>query len=318
MLEGFENHTGRRGFTLAVSGWAGFQKFSGTWTGDTGGGAETMVAMLQCSLLGHSYSTCDIDVDDICSIHMGFLLPWTQINSWAYYKYPIYRNKELKKMFQEYSNLRMQLIPYIYTQAWKASSASMPMMRPMLLDYPDWEKAYEITTQYIFGDSLLINSFSREVILPEGEWFDFWTGKMYEGTGSKETIDIPSGKGGHLFIKEGGIIPMGPISQYVDEGPLTEVHWLVFPSDNPTQGELYLDDGYSFDYKNGDSATITLNCKKTEESIELSLSQIGNYQHDVKIHNIEIIACQEEKITLNGETLSIEQGQFGRMIRHTI
>lgn len=316
MLEGFENHTGRRGFTLAVSGWAGFQKFSGTWTGDTGGGAETMVAMLQCSLFGHSYATCDIDVDDIRSIHMGFLLPWSQINSWAYYKYPIYRNKKLQKIFREYSNLRMQLIPYIYTQARKANSTSMPMMRPMFLDYPEWEEAYEITTQYILGDSLLINSFSPEVMLPEGKWFDLWTGKTYEGGKTKETIDIPADKGGHLFLKEGGIVPMGSITQYVDEMHLTEIHWLVFPSENHTQGELYLDDGYSFDYKNGDSATITLHCKNKEGSLELTLSENGTYQHNVKIHNIEIITSLDTEIIINGNIIAIEQGQYGRILRN--
>lgn len=318
MLEGFENHTGRRGFTLAVSGWAGFQKFSGTWTGDTGGGAETMVAMLQCSLFGHSYSTCDIDVDDISSIHMGFLLPWSQINSWAYYKYPIYRNKELQQIFRDYSNLRMQLIPYIYTQAWKGHSTSMPMMRPMLLDYPDWEEAYNITTQYMFGDSLLINSFSSDVILPKGDWYDFWSGKIYNGTGNKVTIEIPKNRGGHLFVKKGGIIPMGPITQHVDEVSLTDVNWLVYPSDDATTGELYLDDGCSFDYKNGDSAVITLSCKKIDNSLEFSISQKGDYKHSVSTHNIEIIDFKDEKITVNGNIVKSEPSKYGHIIKNIL
>ncbi len=316
MLEGFESHTGRRGFTLAVSGWAGLQKFSGTWTGDTGGGSETMVAMLQCSLFGHSYSTCDIDIDNLYSMHMGFLLPWTQVNSWAYYRYPIYRGKELKNIFQEYSNLRMQLIPYIYTQAWKASSTSMPMMRPMFLDYPEWEGAYEITTQYMFGDSFLVGSFSDEITLPKGNWFDFWTGKIYEGREAKETIDIPSDKGGHLFLKEGAVVPMGPVTQYVDEIPLTEIHWLVFPSKNSTQGELYLDDGYSFDYKKGDCAVITLNCRNNGNSFELSLSQSGDYNHGVKNHIVEIVGYDNAEITINGNHTLTEQGKYGQIVKN--
>ncbi len=316
MMEGFENHTGRRGFTLAVSGWAGFQNFSGTWTGDTGGGAETMVAMLQCSLFGHSYSTCDIDVDDIRSIHMGCLLPWAQINSWAYFKYPIYKGKKFKQIFKEYSNLRMQLLPYIYTQAWKGSSMSMPMMRPMFLDYPEWDAAYKITTQYMFGDSLLISSFSQDVILPHGKWFDLWTGKIYTGTGNKKTIDIPDNKGGHLFLKEGGIVPMGPITQYVDETVLTEIHWLIYPTGDSIQGDVYLDDGYSLKYKNGDTAIITLTCRNNENSFDLSLSESGNYNHDVKKHIIEIVGYDNAKITINGNHVLTEQGKYGQIVKN--
>jgi len=316
MLEGFESHTGRRGFTLAVSGWAGFQNFSGTWTGDTGGGAETMVAMLQCSLFGHSYSTCDIDVDNICSIHMGFLLPWSQINSWAYYKYPIYRHEKLRNIFREYSNLRMQLLPYIYTQAWKGNSTAMPMMRPMFLDYPNWDNAYKITTQYMLGDSLLINSFSPSVTLPEGKWFDLWTNTVYEGTGTEIAIDIPTDKGGHLFLKEGGIVPMGPISQYVDEVDLTEIHWLIYPEDDSIHGDIYLDDGYSFEYRNDDFAVITITCKKNKNIFELYFTQIGSYNHSVKKHIIEIVGCDNAKIIVNGNPASTEQGKYGQIIRN--
>jgi alpha-glucosidase (family GH31 glycosyl hydrolase) len=316
MLEGFENHTGRRGFTLAVSGWAGFQKFSGTWTGDTGGGAETMVAMLQCSLFGHSFSTCDIDVDDICSIHMGFLLPWSQINSWAYYKYPIYRKKELRRIFQEYSNLRMKFLPYIYTQAWKASSKSMPMMRPMFLDYPDREEAFNITTQYFLGDSLLVSSFSSDVVLPEGRWFDLWTGKIHEGKWISETVDIPADRGGHLFLKEGGIVPRGPVMQHVDEVTLTEVHWLVYPSGSTVHGELYLDDGYSFDYKKDDFAVFTLSSEQQEGSFRLTISQDGSYKHSVTSHNIEIIGCKNCEVRVNGNSVETEQGEYGRVVRN--
>jgi len=247
---------------------------------------------------------------------MGFLLPWSQINSWAYYKYPIYRHEKLRNIFREYSNLRMQLLPYIYTQAWKGSSTAMPMMRPMFLDYPDWEDSYKIITQYIFGDSFLVNSFSPNIILPEGKWFDLWTNTVYEGTGTEMSIDIPSDRGGHLFLKEGGIVPMGPLAQYVDEAALTEIHWLVYPADKSTKGDVYLDDGYSFEYRNGDCAVITLTCKKKDDTFELSFSQTGTYHHTVKTHHVEIVGFENIEITSNQNTNPIVQGIYGQVIKN--
>ncbi len=316
MLEGFEKHTGRRGFTLAVSGWAGFQKFSGTWTGDTGGGAETLVAMLQCSLLGHSYSTCDIDIDDIGSVHMGFLLPWSQINSWAYYNYPMYRAKNHKLMVKDYASLRMQLMPYIYTHAWLASQTSMPMMRPLFIDYPDWEGAYEVSTQYLFGDSFMVSSFTSEVTLPKGNWYDFWTGKVYQGTEQKQAIEIPSNRGGHLFLKEGAVVPMGPINQFTDETPLTEVDWLIYPGDDIAKGQLYLDDGCSFNYKNGDIAVINFSCQKDANGLKVELNQTGDYQHNVAVHNLEIVGYDADEIVINGNTFVTEQGKYGKIVKN--
>ena len=126
---------------------------------------------------------------------------------------------------------------------------------------------------------------------------------------------------------------MGPITQYVDEVSLTEIHWIVYPecsgggADTPKEerrgcpvlppkhGNLYLDDGYSFDYKKGDSAVITLNCTKSGDSFELSFSQTGNYQHTVTTHHIEIIGGKNADVTLNGNIVPTEQGQYGQIIR---
>ncbi|MCK5843356.1 MAG: hypothetical protein KAG97_01530, partial [Victivallales bacterium] len=62
MHEGFVEHTGRRPVVFTPDGWTGFQAWCGTWTGDTGGGLDTLGAMLNTSAVGHSWSTNDMEV----------------------------------------------------------------------------------------------------------------------------------------------------------------------------------------------------------------------------------------------------------------
>ena len=75
MHQGFREHTGRRATGFTPCGWVGFQRWTGTWAGDTGGGPEPLCASLNLSLCGHVYSTVDMEVQTKEGIHFGFLQP---------------------------------------------------------------------------------------------------------------------------------------------------------------------------------------------------------------------------------------------------
>ena len=83
--------------------------------------------------------------------------------------------------------LRMELLPYIREQARLCVERRMPLMRPMAYAFPADARCAGIDDEYMFGDSLLVAPVtapgitSREVYLPEGEWFDFYTGERFEG-----------------------------------------------------------------------------------------------------------------------------------------
>ena len=83
--------------------------------------------------------------------------------------------------------LRMELLPYIREQARLCVGRRMPLMRPMAYAFPADARCAGIDDEYMFGDSLLIAPVtapgvtSREVYLPAGEWFDFYTGERFEG-----------------------------------------------------------------------------------------------------------------------------------------
>jgi alpha-glucosidase (family GH31 glycosyl hydrolase) len=126
--------------------------------------------------------------------------------------------------FAKYANIRMNLLPYIYSEAKKTSITGIPLMRAMAIEYPNDTNTYSLNTQYMFGDNLLVapivneGETNKSIYLPAGEWADFWWGAQRPGT---KTIsynvgidDIP------VFAKTGSIIPLNLNSQYILGGTI--------------------------------------------------------------------------------------------------
>ena len=108
-------------------------------------------------------------------------------------------------MIRYYARLRSALFPYIYSMAHKASRTALPLARALTLMYPDVPEYDYVTNTYMLGDSLLVAVFDMHVTLPEGEWYDYWTGEKYTG-GRVVEYEIPEGRGGALFVRAGSVI----------------------------------------------------------------------------------------------------------------
>jgi alpha-glucosidase (family GH31 glycosyl hydrolase) len=313
MMFDYEAFTNRRAFGISISGWAGFQRFPGTWAGDTGGGAQSLTGILQDAVVGHSFATCDMNTKDVAGIHMGFMLPWSLINSWAYFHYPGFQGEEIDSIYRNYSELRMQLLPFLYSLAWRATQTGVAMARPMFLLHPENPRAYELLTQYYLGDSLLVTCYQDSITLPEGHWFNWWDGTILEGNWDEQQPHVPVNRGGHLLVREGALIPLGPVQQYVGQKPLEEVCWLVFPGSQPTEFTLYIDDGDSLGHRNGAYASCTLFCTPTDDGFELSWSNIegGEPERISQLrHRFEIVGPSSSTLLeAAGEELTIERDE---------
>jgi len=280
MYEGFVEHTGRRPCCFTVAGWAGLQRYTGTWTGDTGGGPKTLVACLNLAMSGHSTVTCDMDNTTKEGIHYGFLMTQAQLDSWNYFQHPWLLGDELYPIFCEYARLRSKLIPYLYTYAHIAHTTGIPVMRPLVLEFPNDPKTPNILTQWFLGRELMVASFTEDVYLPEGKWYDYWTGMIYTGP---ETIryPVPENRGGALFIRANSIVPFGPVVQYVgqktDEGLTLEI---VLEPSCEAEFQLYDDDGVTFDYKKGNFSSCHIRARyqgsvlSVETPAELNIEKV--------------------------------------------
>ncbi|OGV54413.1 MAG: hypothetical protein A2017_03805 [Lentisphaerae bacterium GWF2_44_16] len=272
MHEGFASHSDRRPVVFTPSGWAGFQAWCGTWTGDTGGRLDTLGAMLNTSIVGHSWATNDMEVMQKEGIHFGYLQPWSQINSWNYFRMPWLQGDELCSMHKFYSSFRARLIPYLYSWAYQSTLTGYPLMPPLTFEFPEDKACRENLHQYFLGRDLMVGIYKNEIYFPDGKWKDYWTGEVTEGK-KEHSVSWPVDKGGALYVREGGIITFGPLMQYRKQKPLDEIEVYVFPSEKESSMLFYEDDGVSFKHQQGEFATSEIRASRNGKDVKIELGK---------------------------------------------
>ena len=250
MQQGFAEYTGRRALIYTAGAELGTQQYAATWAGDTGGGPKTLVACLNYAMCGHTNTTCDMDILDVKAIHYAFLSTWTQICSWAYYFHPWFLPEAIEETIRKYSTLRSQLFPYIYTMAHKAAVTGIPVMRPLPMIYEGTNRYDDVHNAYMLGDSLYVGAFDMNLKLPEGEWIDYFTGKVYQGDVCYEIAD---GYAGALLVKKGSILATMKPQKYILEKAHDYVMQVYTGAD--AAFDLYEDDAFTYDYQKGGYAT---------------------------------------------------------------
>ncbi|HEY9515809.1 MAG TPA: TIM-barrel domain-containing protein, partial [Gemmatimonadaceae bacterium] len=160
-------------------------------------------------------------------------------------------NAAIEPIARKYDNLRYQLIPYTYTLAREAHDTGMPLIRALWLHYPDDEHARAVGDEYLWGRDMLIapvytkGATSRDVYLPKGDWYDWWTHERQSGGQTvKRTVDLSTMP---IYVRAGAIIPVDPVRQYMAQkvdGPTTLE---VFRGADGSF-TMYDDDGTSLDY----------------------------------------------------------------------
>ncbi|MFT3933059.1 MAG: glycoside hydrolase family 31 protein [Chitinophagaceae bacterium] len=198
--------------------------------------------------------------------------PMAMINAWASGTKP-WSYPEVAEQVKALALLRMQMIPYWYSCFARYHFEGIPPFRGMSLEegfaqMPDAktvnanleENPYllatnkEIKDQYMAGDYLLVaplfaGNKTRTVVLPKGNWYDFYTG-AYVGNGEVITI-TPGLDKIPVYVKDGAIIPMqSPLLHAAKAGEKTDITFKHYGEKN---GDfmLYDDDGETFDYEKG-------------------------------------------------------------------
>jgi len=262
-----------RPFVLTRAGYAGTQRYSAAWTGDNVSSWEHVaMAIPMClnfGLSGQSFVGPDIGgfigtpTGEMYTrwLQYGVFLPLCRSHSvrgsinkepWAY-------GEAYEKINKKFIELRYQLLPFLYTEFYKASVSGVPIMRPLVLEFPDDKTTYRIDTQFMVGENILISPVleagakTRYMYLPKGDWYDFWTrekvtgGKWIDANAPLDEMPI--------FIRAGAVVPMQQVIQYTDQAPADPLTFEIFPS-SEAKGICYEDDGISFDYQKGKYRTV--------------------------------------------------------------
>jgi len=204
--------------------------------------------------------------------------------------------------FRKYDRLRHELLPYLYSTAAEAAATGYPVMRAMPLVYPDDPAWDQCLGQYMLGDFFLVSVFSKEVRLPKGAWFDFWSGKRIEGPATLP-VEVTPARGGALLVKSGAIIPTWPVRDHVEKGWSPEVGLLVYPATHSTF-TLYEDDGASLGYRKGQSARTLLTCATIGCAVKLTIGgRQGSYAGMPAARNFTVtihLSARPKTVTLDG------------------
>jgi len=175
-------------------------------------------------------------------------------------------------LFREYSHRRMQLFPYLYSYAHLSRLRGINMIRPI----PG--HLYE----YMLGNELLVapvyerGSTSRTVMLPDGQWINYWTTEELAG-GREHSIDAPVGQI-PLLVRKGAIIPEREYAPSIETGSNDILTLNIYPGDDRSF-TLIEDDGSSNDYLKGNYATTEITGTVTKGGSTLTVAPVsGSYE----------------------------------------
>ncbi len=238
--------TGRPGMVWGRSGWAGIQRYPAQWGGDP----KTDVWSMRSSLWGGlnmALSAPGIWAHDIGGFYGPPPLPelyirWAQFGMFS----PLTRahgttprepwefGQRALAIFRRYAKLRTRLNPYLYAMAWASHADGLPMLRPLMLEFPADPVTARIDDSYLLGNALLVapifsdspEPVARQLYLPAGEWIDFWTDERYTGgtylTRNAPLETIP------VYVRVGSIVPLGPECAFIGDDAPTDLTLEVY------------------------------------------------------------------------------------------
>ena len=232
-LRAVHDAIGDQGVLFARSGFAGTQAFAALWAGDNepnfgeeNGLPSVIVAGQSAAMSGYAIWGHDIggyEESNPSAAREDLFIRWTQFGALSPImqmhrrvprglQYPWSYGEAALETYRAFARLHVSLFPYIYSYAKVAADTGVPIIRPLVLMNQRDPNTYGVKHTFLFGNELLVapiiagNATSRDVYLPAGGWYDYWTNRRFEGgrvvTWSGARAQLP------LFAREGAIIPL--------------------------------------------------------------------------------------------------------------
>ncbi len=218
-------------------------------------------------------------------------------------------NEHVEPICRKYLELRYRMLPYLYSAVRECTLTGMPIMRALWLHYPDDPAAVARGDQYLWGRDVLVapvaeqGAATRQVYLPHGVWYDFWTNERYEGGREiSRKVDLETMP---LYVRAGAILPLGPVKQYTDERTDQPISVSIYPG---ADGSflLYQDDGRSFNYRKGEWMGIQMAWNDARKTFTMHLVK-GSRMLPGQAHNFEVKLGQTQKsVTFAGKPVEVK------------
>ena len=229
VFELLEKHHGQgQALVFGRSGTTGIQKFPVSWGGDCEATFESMAEDLRGGLSfcmsGPAFWSHDIGGFTGKAdaglykrwIAFGLLSTHSRLHGSESYRVPWLFDEESVDVMRHFTALKNRLFPYLYSSAQDAAQYGWPVLRAMVLEYPDDPACRYLDRQYMLGSSLLVAPIFRadgvaEYYLPQGYWTNLLTNRVVEGGSWRREqmnfMELP------LFVKANSIIPISGETQ---------------------------------------------------------------------------------------------------------
>ena len=227
----------------ARSAWAGSHRYPLHWGGDSSANwdnlAPQLAGGLSLGLSGFPFWSQDIG-GFVGETGGALLVRWLQAGLFLSHarthgmgrRELVDFEPDVVRISRDYLKLRYRLVPYLYGSAIDCVERSLPMARALVVEWPDDPSVWPIFDQWLLGDALLVApildaSGERRVYLPAGIWTDWWTGERIAGA---RWLDIRANlETLPLWVREGGLVPLGPVLRWTTERRTDEIEVRVAP-----------------------------------------------------------------------------------------
>ena len=297
--------------------WLGSQRYAyGMWSGDIDTGFASMAAQrtrmlgaievgeAKWGMDGGGFNGHPSDENYARWIEFGAFTPIFRVHGTFNEKRQPWRYGSVAEAAAaDAIRLRYALIPYIYAYQYSDYANGVGLVRPLTFDWPNDPKVRNDVDAWLFGQWLLVSPVveqgqtSKRIYLPVGKWTDWFNGKSYAGGQTIDvSVDAKTWRDTPLFIRDGAIIPMQPVMDYVGQHPITTVTVQVFPSDHATHFDYYDDDGATYAYEHGAYFLQRLAVQRRGSDVTFRAeAPVGSYQPAlrrwlVKVHGIAATA----------------------------
>jgi len=216
---------------FARSAYASSQRFPLHWGGDCWSTlesmAETLRGGLSLALCGFGFWSHDIggfEGQGPVAVYkrwlaFGLLSSHSRLHGSSSYRVPWNYDEQACDVLRFFTKLKCTLMPYLYGHAVTAHQEGIPMLRAMLVEFPDDPASDTLDRQYMLGDALLVAPVLTEdgavdYYLPEGRWTHLLTGEVQTGgrwrRAQHDFLSLP------LFVRPNTILPVGAVDDRPD------------------------------------------------------------------------------------------------------
>lgn len=340
----------KRNFIISRGGFAGVHRYAGIWTGDSASSWDflkiNIPEVLNIGLSGLPISGCDIGgfangsgsvsengTHGVTQYELftrwmtaGAFLPWYRNHYDGYtksFQEPFYYGEPVPTNCRKYIEMRYQLLQVFYDLMFENTQNGLPICRSLFLNEPNDINVFSYADQQFFlGKDILVapvtdENWYKDVYLPnDANWFvfDIKGGVLPQPTTGGKTyswyvpLDLVP-----VYVREGAIIPVRQLTQYVDAEKANYLNFYIYPGKDNTY-QLYQDDKISTAFEDGIYRTTEITAKNTNTGKTLSFNR--TYESDLfapleDYFFISFLGVTQDtaSVSINGKKLKVSTQQ---------